>query len=580
MMIELLTPLQVAQRAQSQTVTLPGIQRFFKWDKKKICLLFDSITRGYPIGELLAWKVKPVDQQGLKFRLIDAHVMPGGTPKYLPSSKGDSYTWALLDGQQRTTSLLAGLFGSINGEELYIDLDSDAEAGDDPNAEIFDYKFKRADTYRVNRQNKSALFPIRQVAAFKKPITATNLNALLEEAEIDATKERRDLLRSVVQRLRDTPSVPIRTTQPGNGSDVLNVFSRLNTGGTKLTYVDLLISTATVQWPEGTNAIAAFNELKTEMNKVGRGFAFDETRIVKCALAALALNGTASLTFDIAKFLNGKVAKAMHPIWDDFAKSLVYATELLAEFGLDRQSLASSNVVVPVAAYVYKRKLHNTAYLTAASHAADRARVRAFVARTMLLRPAYFTGAVDAMLKDVVSTIKSCGNSFPLAEIEKKLYKTKFPISEPANGLADLMTMRYTDKRVAPCLRLLASVDGNLKTGVEYATDHIYAQTLTKVASGKIADPYRSAWLTQSAAQLPNLQLLTTSENSSKNSTSAHTWWSGLSPARKAELRRTQAVTSPPKLTHQDTESVKAYWDDRRIELETRLRKLMLLPTS
>ena len=37
---------------------LPSIQRKFVWNEEKICQLFDSIMRKYPIGQFLIWNVK------------------------------------------------------------------------------------------------------------------------------------------------------------------------------------------------------------------------------------------------------------------------------------------------------------------------------------------------------------------------------------------------------------------------------------------------------------------------------------------------------------------------------------------
>ncbi len=52
------TPLTIAavvRDVQRRRYVLPAIQREFVWSDDKICALFDSLMRGYPIGSFLFW---------------------------------------------------------------------------------------------------------------------------------------------------------------------------------------------------------------------------------------------------------------------------------------------------------------------------------------------------------------------------------------------------------------------------------------------------------------------------------------------------------------------------------------------
>ena len=55
---------EIVKKIESNDWVLPNIQRKFVWDKERICMLFDSILQGYPIGTLMIWKVlgKTADQ--------------------------------------------------------------------------------------------------------------------------------------------------------------------------------------------------------------------------------------------------------------------------------------------------------------------------------------------------------------------------------------------------------------------------------------------------------------------------------------------------------------------------------------
>lgn len=75
---------------------VPRFQRALKWDAEDVSLLFDSIYRGLPIGSLLLWKrPAPAERITLGPLHIDAQEIPDA--------------WYVVDGQQRLTSLAAGL---------------------------------------------------------------------------------------------------------------------------------------------------------------------------------------------------------------------------------------------------------------------------------------------------------------------------------------------------------------------------------------------------------------------------------------------------------------------------------------
>jgi hypothetical protein len=77
-------------------IRIPEFQRPLRWQWKDMCWLFDSIVKGYPIGNLLFWKrLAPeadIKLGGLRFRAK-------------PFDEG----WWVVDGQQRLTSLASAL---------------------------------------------------------------------------------------------------------------------------------------------------------------------------------------------------------------------------------------------------------------------------------------------------------------------------------------------------------------------------------------------------------------------------------------------------------------------------------------
>jgi len=96
---------------------IPTFQRDVVWSADSVKKLWDSIYRFYPIGSVLIWKT---DLPLHNHRRVGGHVISGDT-----QTRDFNY---ILDGQQRTTSLLMSLYGGeIEGQEgfdptLYIDL--------------------------------------------------------------------------------------------------------------------------------------------------------------------------------------------------------------------------------------------------------------------------------------------------------------------------------------------------------------------------------------------------------------------------------------------------------------------------
>lgn len=93
---------------------LPAIQRKFTWSSNQIEMLFDSIMRGYPINSFMFWKITDSGiKSGYKFYEFitefreffaenNRNIETIGIPDFE----------AVIDGQQRLTSLYIGLRGS------------------------------------------------------------------------------------------------------------------------------------------------------------------------------------------------------------------------------------------------------------------------------------------------------------------------------------------------------------------------------------------------------------------------------------------------------------------------------------
>lgn len=104
----------ILRKAQDGQLYIPIFQRPFRWDADDVRKLFDSIYRGYPIGDLLLWDTNETRGASTSF----------GRVRFKPA-KGNGYV--IVDGQQRVTSLIAVLLGNNNGPpefRLFFDLEN------------------------------------------------------------------------------------------------------------------------------------------------------------------------------------------------------------------------------------------------------------------------------------------------------------------------------------------------------------------------------------------------------------------------------------------------------------------------
>src|SRR5690348_4048518 len=104
----------VISRIDSHRLLLPAIQREFIWEADKMEWLFDSLLQGYPIGSFLFWEVR--DQRDKEhyryYEFLRKYRRRYRTHNPEFNTAGQADFDAVLDGQQRLTSIYIGLKGT------------------------------------------------------------------------------------------------------------------------------------------------------------------------------------------------------------------------------------------------------------------------------------------------------------------------------------------------------------------------------------------------------------------------------------------------------------------------------------
>jgi uncharacterized protein with ParB-like and HNH nuclease domain len=111
--VEPITIKDAIDNVHKKNYLLPAIQREFVWGAYQIERLFDSLMRDYPISSFLFWEVEKANIDNYQFyEFVREYHERDNTHNPKANIVGESGITAILDGQQRLTSLYVGLKGA------------------------------------------------------------------------------------------------------------------------------------------------------------------------------------------------------------------------------------------------------------------------------------------------------------------------------------------------------------------------------------------------------------------------------------------------------------------------------------
>ncbi len=302
---------------------LPDIQCEYVWlqkaDEKKIEQLFDSILRGYPIGSFLFWKLQKEDiaksdeqdSDKLNFQLYQFITnyderKPHNEKIRIEQIKRDDL-YIVLDGQQRLTSLYIGLKGTRT-------LKKKNARNDNPNA----YEEKRLYLnlkHQPNMDNPEDNYQFEFHA--KTPENDEKhfwfkVGDILEESVWNYASEHglKDNALGLLEKLKDAfhnkQLISYFEETEKNLNKVLNIFIRVNSGGVKLSYSDLLMSILTASF--SSDIREKMNELVDALKD--KGFSnMGQDQVLKTCLLLIGKD----TTFELKNF-NKKISKRLKKI--------------------------------------------------------------------------------------------------------------------------------------------------------------------------------------------------------------------------------------------------------------------------
>ena len=565
---------------QQKRYVLPAIQREFVWDADQICRLFDSLLRGYPIGSFLFWAVDEKQAQEFRFYEFLTNYHERNHP-YAPIATipaGGSVT-AVLDGQQRLTALNVGVYGSLAErlprkwannpgaypvKRLHLDL---LNGGDEEDLSgRYRFKFLTDTEATASASRPEAWFRVSHVLKFADGGPA--IFAWLAQRDLTKYQEAFGRLFALYRAVRDREALNAYQEDDQDPNTVLDIFVRVNSGGTQLSYSDLLLSMATNQWSE-LDARQEVRDLVDDLNGNAREMSFSRDNVLKTALVLIDVS---DVRFNVANFTRSNMAE-LEKQWAGVRTAMLLAARLLTSFGFTSRTLTANSVIIPLAYYLYRRKATDT-YLTSTAFTKDREAIRLWVLRSLVKRGVWGSG-LDTLLVRLREAIRSSppGAGWPTARLEAVMAPIGKSLIFSAAEISELAQLQYNSARTFAVLALLYP---GLDLAQQFHEDHIFPKVRFSAARLRrygVPEAERAAF-GQAANGLPNLQLLRGPVNVAKKDAWPWDWLA--SDAFPSEAAREQyRAQNDLDLLPNSFDSFLEFIAARQQRLEQRLRKLL-----
>ena len=413
-------------KIHSRQFLLPAIQRKFTWNSGQIEMLFDSILRGYPINSFMLWKISDSEiKSGYKFYefLTTYREFFAENNKDI-DTKGVPDFEAVIDGQQRLTSLYIGLRGSYaykmprkwwkNTEEclptrkLFLNLGSPVKQQYD-NQKAFDFRFlSKSDLDKFNKaQDGSVWFEVGQILDLD---STKKVMRYLSDNNLADNDYAYDTMSTLYEAIHVKRLINYYLQEEQEPDKVLDIFIRTNSGGTPLSFSDLLMSIASANWKK-IDARKEIDNIVNEIYGIGRpGFLIDKDFVLKTCLVLFVDN----IKFQLKNFTYENV-QLFETNWDKVKKSIVAAFTLFEKLGFNNSTFRAKNAAIPVIYYIYYNNLAD-AVVKATYDIEDKKNITKWLTLTFI--KSIFGGQTDSVLVSMRRVLKETDNKkFPVQEL-------------------------------------------------------------------------------------------------------------------------------------------------------------------
>jgi len=408
--------------------------------------------------------------------------------------------------------------------KLYLNLISMAKDGGNK----YEFKFKVAD--EVVQNESEYWFEVGKILDMEPGDVSTYFTDFISNSgKINYTREQAkfatNTLSQLFQVINKSGTLSFYKEKSEELDKVLNIFIRVNSGGTVLTYSDLLLSIASAQW-QNYDAREEITEFVDQVNAIGSGFKINKDFVLKTALV---LSDFPNIAFKVDNF-NKQNMEKIENAWDSIKKSILQAVHLVNYFGYSGETLSSNNALIPIAYYLMIIGLpENFVESRTQSVKDNKQKIKKWLIMSLLKKA--FSGQPDNVLRPIRDIIRENGaNDFPLEQIINKFKGSDKSIQFNEEDIDEyLLKLNYGSRETLSTLMLLyPSLDFSNK----FHEDHMYPKSKFKKKYLKekgVADDKIGLYI-ETVNNIANIQLLAAQVNEEKQNTDFDIWFNGQHP--------------------------------------------------
>ena len=554
-----ITIYEALEHIKNGKYVMPAFQRQYVWSMEQIEKLWDSILLDYPIATFLFWHVDDDNVSWdtyfcnfLSEVTFDSRKQADSINYKLSNINVDITDTAVLDGQQRLTSLFLSLLGrafirqkharkKVTGGtvvKLLIELNKHKLTVDEEeyNSKKYDIKFSD----KIGKLSPTQ-FEIKEILDEKFQDETTREQAI-ENAIANVPADSKDYARKILEKLYQKIFVEklIRYTeiQDMKQDDALEMFVRFNSGGKALRKHEITMSILEAYWP---NAKTEFGKL-LEGSYVGFGSDF----IIRSALM---------LYGDVVKSnISKQIAEELKNNWQEFRKALKNLEEILKEMKIEVSRFSGSwNVLLPIIYCIY----YNPDYKE------NFEGIRSYLIRAVLFT--YFQSGTTGKLQQMKSNINSNDGEITVDMLEQM---NELRVTD---GKIDDIINSEKGSRVAGEALYFLSIDW-INKNFKYEQDHLHPYDRfdgSKPITVSMDDWRR--WRSN-RNRLPNLQLLEGRSNGSKNDMRLVDYYNDMNDEQKADFFKQALI---PNDTSLELENFEVFYEKRKLLLVAKIRQLL-----
>lgn len=550
---------EALQNINNGKYVMPVFQRQYVWSMEQIEKLWDSILLDYPIATFLLWHL---DDDNVSWDTYFCNFLPkvifdnrkksDSTNYELTSIDISKTDTAILDGQQRLTSLYISLFGeahirqkysrrksfSTYNAKLVIELNEKRVdvVDEEYNTKKFDIKF----TEKVGKLSPTQ-FDIKRILNddFKNLETRNmTIDNAIANVPTDSKEYAREILKKLCSKIYDEKLINYTEIFNMNEDDALEMFVRFNSGGKPLRKSEITMSIIEAYWAQA----------RTEFGKLlqGKYERFGTDFIIRTALM---------LFGDVVKSnINKEIVDCLKNEWTSFKKALTNLDILLNEFKMNVAHFASGwNVLLPIIYVIY----NNPNYKQFA------AGFKSYLMRAIFFN--YFRSGTTSKLQQMKTNI----NAYNF-EINTEMLEQISDLRVTEGKIEDILNAEK-GSRVAGEVLYYLSLDW-VNENLNHEEDHLHPydrfdEPKPPVVTFDDWNQWRSL-----RNRLPNLQYFEGRENASKNSMSLFEYYTGKTDDQKNEFRKMAIIPDNVSLEIKDFGD---FYEKRKELLRSKIKALL-----